>query len=477
VRARAGIRLENGYDCRAILTRRMQHFSAGDNSFPEQSLRDWISHSRGWVASPTVRTLLANAVILGLGLVSSIQLSRWLGPEGRGEIAAAVLWPMLITYFVSGGIITSLLYHAAQPEIRTPDLVANAIILALVQGAVGMTVGYAIMPWVLHSQPSAVIQSSRWYLLVIPISLLSQYGCSLLQARLHFSVLNSVRMVIPAGYVIGLLALKWSSVLTFQRVVNLQLILNVAVLVAVVAGLWRLQIPVGFRPEWDLAARTVRYGLRVFSGDLSNGMNLRLDQILMSAFLGPAVLGLYVVAVSASGLVDIVSVAWRMVATPSIAGKGSAEERRALLTKTFRRYFLVSIPLATLLALLLPILIPLFFGRAFRAAIWPSEVLLVGAACLSAKNVLGGGLQALGSPWLSSRADLVALAVTLLTLPPLLWRFGILGAAMASTLAYATQLYFALHGLQKVHSISARSLVTGSSNGRIPIAAGITNGH
>jgi hypothetical protein len=45
----------------------------------------------------------------------------------------------------------------------------------------------------------------------------------------------------------------------------------------------------------------------------------------------------------------------------------------------------------------------------FDETVWPAEVLLLGAACLPAKNVLGGGLQALGSPWLSSRADIVAL--------------------------------------------------------------------
>src|SRR5271166_296540 len=439
----------------------MQYLSAANSSPPERLLPSWISSPRRLVASPTVRTLLANVAILGLGLVNSIQLSRWLGPEGRGQIAAALLWPMLISYFVSAGIITSLLYHAAQPEIRTQSLVANATFLALLQAVVGMSVGYLIMPWVLHSQTSAVIRSSRWFLLVVPISLLTQYGCSVLQARLHFSALNSLRLVIPAGYVIGVLALKLNSALTFERVVSLQLILNLAALAGVVSGFCWLRIPVGFHPEWDLASRMVRYGLRVYTGDLSGLMNLRLDQVLMSAFMGPAMLGLYAVAVSASGLGEVVSVAWRMVATPSIAGKNSVDERRALLKSTFRRYFLVSIPFTALLALLFPILIPLFFGRAFTAAIWPAEVLLAGAVCLSAKNVLGGGLQALGSPWLSSRADLVALVVTLLALPPLLWRFGILGAAVASTLAYATQLYFALDGLRKVHSISARSLVTG----------------
>src|ERR1017187_7444798 len=149
----------------AILNRRMQYLSAANRSVPGRFLRNLISNPRRLVTSPTMRTLLANVAIIGLGLVNSIQLSRWLGPAGRGEIAAALLWPMLITYLVSAGIITSVLYHAAQPEVRTQTLVANATVLALLQAAVGMSVGYVIMPWVLHSQNSAVIHSSRWFLL------------------------------------------------------------------------------------------------------------------------------------------------------------------------------------------------------------------------------------------------------------------------------------------------------------------------
>ena len=367
---------------------------------------------------------------------------------------------MLLTYLVSAGIITSLVYHAAQPEIRTQSLVANGAVLALLQAAVGMSVGYVIMPWVLHSHTSDVISSSRWYLLVIPISLLSQYGCSVLQARLHFNALNSVRLVIPVGYVIGVLALKLSSALTFQRVVTLQLILNFAVLAGVVVAFCWLRVPVGFRPEWDLASRMLRYGLQVYLGDLSNMANLRLDQVLMSAFLSSQTLGLYVVAVNASGLGDSVAVAWRMIATPSIARRASLEERRDLLGHIFRRYLMVSIPVTLLLALALPVLIPLLYGQAFRPSIAPAEVLVVGVACLSAKTVLGGGLQALGSPWLSSRADLIALLVTLIALPPLLWRFGILGAAVASTLAYVTQFCCAVYALRSAHSISLAAMVS-----------------
>jgi O-antigen/teichoic acid export membrane protein len=247
--------------------------------------------------------------------------------------------------------------------------------------------------------------------------------------------------------------------LRFSSVVQLQLLLNASALAFVVIWIFALHIPVGVRIDWELAKKMVRYGVQVQSGDLSSAANLRLDQVLMSAWMPPAVLGLYVVAVSASQLSDVVALAWRIVATPRIARKESVPERRQLLQISFRQYLLVSVPFICLLALAFPVVIPILFGKAFRPSITAAEILLVGAVFLSAKNVLGGGLQALGSPWLVSRADLVALVVTAVTLPPLLWRLGIVGAAIASTLAYGTQLLVVLYGLYRTHSISPGSLV------------------
>ncbi len=411
------------------------------------------------LASPMFRTLATNSAILGLGLISSVQLSRWLGPMGRGQVAAALLWPILLTYIVSTGLISGVMYYGTQAGVRIEGLLANALGFALIQGALGIVAGYFIMPWVLHSQSAAVIHAARLYLLAIPISLLTQYGCSVLQARLHFTAYNALRVVIPVGYVAGVLLLKMYGALRFSSVVQLQLLLNASALAFVVIWIFALHIPVGVRIDWELAKKMVRYGVQVQSGDLSSAANLRLDQVLMSAWMPPAVLGLYVVAVSASQLSDVVALAWRIVATPRIARKESVPERRQLLQISFRQYLLVSVPFICLLALAFPVVIPILFGKAFRPSITAAEILLVGAVFLSAKNVLGGGLQALGSPWLVSRADLVALVVTAVTLPPLLWRLGIVGAAIASTLAYGTQLLVVLYGLYRTHSISPGSLV------------------
>ena len=64
----------------------------------------------------------------------------------------------------------------------------------------------------------------------------------------------------------------------------------------------------------------------------------------------------------------------------------------------------------------------------------------------------------MGEPWLASRAELVALVVTLALLPVLLPTIGILGAALASLAAYTTASAVVVRGLRRRYPISLGEL-------------------
>jgi O-antigen/teichoic acid export membrane protein len=356
------------------------------------------------------------------------------------------------------GLIPGTLYFAALPGASQGRIVANAILLAASQGALGILAGFYAMPTLLRSQPPAVIASGQLFLFVIPVGLLSQYLVAILQARLTFAAVNALRLVIPAGYLAGLVLLHHLGSLTVHSIIVLQLWLNVAALLLVVSVFLYLGAPLEWRPDWQLAARMLRYGLKVWLGDASQAINLRLDQALMAAWLSPPQLGLYVVAVSAAGLLEVLSLSWRMIAAPTIARESGASARVRALAGHFRSYWRVALLAALLLAAALPILIPVVFGSAFSAGTGAAEILLVGTLCLSAKNVLAVGLQALGAPWQASRSEIVGLLITVATLPPLILHFGTNGAALSSTLCYGTQLATVLYFLHRRHGLSPKAL-------------------
>jgi len=404
------------------------------------------------------RTLVVNCGINALTLANSILLSHWLGPAGRGELAAAMLWPMLLAYLSSLGLISSISYFAASQGPKLQPIFTNAMAMAIVQSMVAVIVGYVALPYLLHSQSANVAFAARLYLLVIPITLSAQYGTSILQGRMHMSAFNWLRTIIPFGYLAGTVTMVVAGKLSLLNIVILHLGLAIAMWVGTMAMLLTLGLRPSFRPDTELGRDMLRYGAKIQVGNISGLANQSLDQVLMAALLPPAYLGLYVVAVSSAGLSQVFPQAVQMVSTPSITQRESKSARAAALQGVFRRYWLLSFLVALAISAVLPLAIPIVFGISFKGAIWPAEVLLLGMFLFGAREVLAGGAQALGDPWLGSKAQLSALPVTIALLYLLLPTMGIMGAAIATTTACASQLMIVVAGLRSSHAIPFMSL-------------------
>ncbi len=404
------------------------------------------------------RTLVTNLSTSVLGLVNAILLSRWLGPAGRGEIAAAMLWPGLLIYLGSLGLILSTMYFSSSPGAKVPVVLGNSIWLGIFLSAFAATIGFLAMPWLLHSQSPTVVAASRWYLFVIPLSLLSQFGISVLQARLRLKALNWLNTVIPAGYLLGTIVLMTLGKLVLLNIMLLHLGLNLVVMICTYLTLARIGIYPSIKMDRRVAKSMLVYGAKVHVGQVSGFANLNLDQALIAAWLPPAALGLYVVAVTSAGIFQMFSTAVQTVSMPAIARQETPEARRGVFERVFSRYWLLSILLFVALALVLPIAIPRIYGDAFQPALVPAEILLIGALFMGARTLLTSGVAALGDPWLVSKASLVALPVTLLLLYLLLPPLGLIGAALASTGAYLAELAVVVIGSHRRHTVSPRKL-------------------
>jgi O-antigen/teichoic acid export membrane protein len=94
--------------------------------------------------------------------------------------------------------------------------------------------------------------------------------------------------------------------------------------------------------------------------------------------------------------------------------------------------------LAVPVAVAAPVILPLVYGPAFRAATIPTWILLAGMAGGSVYGVLSAFLSGIGRPGLTSIAQAAGLVVTVALDLTLIPHLGIIGAATASTFAYLT---------------------------------------
>lgn len=137
--------------------------------------------------SPGSQTLAINAMVLALGIVNSVILSREFAPEGRGGLAAALLWPGLITLLVGNGFIEASVYFSAMRPTRSRELLGVGWLFTFALSAIAMPAGFLALPFLLSSQTASTADLSKVYLLVIPFHCAAEFYTAILQGRHSYS--------------------------------------------------------------------------------------------------------------------------------------------------------------------------------------------------------------------------------------------------------------------------------------------------
>src|SRR5204863_218907 len=157
---------------------------------------------------------------------------------------------------------------------------------------------------------------------------------------------------------------------------------------------------------------TLRYGLPSALSSVPVMLNLRLDQMLMAAFLDSQMLGLYVVGVAWSSATSPILNSLSLAVLPRVAGSQSPSQQAWLLAQSTRLGILFSLLLAAGTALAAPLAVPLIFGKNYLPAV-PAAMILSAAAGVAVINqLLESGALSLGHPKLTLVAETIGLIVT-----------------------------------------------------------------
>jgi lipopolysaccharide/colanic/teichoic acid biosynthesis glycosyltransferase len=190
-------------------------------------------------------------------------------------------------------------------------------------------------------------------------------------------------------------------------------------------------------PSPGLAKRIVAFGARGQLGNMLWLMNLRFDFVLLGALAGPAVLGVYAVASKFAELMRLVPTAVNYVLYPRFArlgkAKATAEARRLLPLNTA-----LTVAMTPFLAAATLVALPILYGQAYRGAITPAEIIIVGLSVEGAAAVASAYLVGIGRPGLNSVGMGVGTIITVTLDVILIPRYGAIGGAITSAVTYLT---------------------------------------
>jgi O-antigen/teichoic acid export membrane protein len=171
-------------------------------------------------------------------------------------------------------------------------------------------------------------------------------------------------------------------------------------------------------------------------GNLLQFLGVRLDLLLVPALLNLEQAGIYYVAVRVSDLVGQAATASASFLFPYVAGQ-SAQRDTEMTERVTRGTLLVTIVAAIAVAAGALPLIEVAFGSAYAAGTPTLVVLLVAVIPLSIGRLISADLKGRGRPGTVSLAAVVSVAVTVVLDLALIPGMGIVGAAIASLVAYS----------------------------------------
>ncbi len=414
--------------------------------------------ARGSARRPLTLSFGSSVVIQAINVLTGMALARSLGPHGRGELAAVLLWPMVLASVGSLGVTEAMTYHAARSTASTGALVGSGLAIALAQSAVCVGVGAAIVPLVLTHYDAGTTRAAYLFLAFIPVNLVAMSLMSVLNGLQRFLEFHLLRLLVVAGAGGAFLVLRLMDDLTIWNAAAVYLLstaLTGLVAAAMLApGVWR-----SIRFNARLSKQLLGFGLQSHTGNVTWMMNERLDQLVISIFLAPIQLGLYVTAVTMTSLTNLVGQSVATAAFPVVARMEADDARRDRVRHFVRLALAGSIAVSLPLIVVTPQLIHFFFKDAYLDAVGVARVLMIAAVVLSVNRVLGAALRALGRPLDAGIPEFLALGVTAVGLIVLLPLLGIMGAGIVSLLAYVVSTAWMLRRVARELGVPVASLV------------------
>lgn len=407
--------------------------------------RVWQRWRRSKFARNVTTTFGTQLLSLLLTTLNAAIVARLLGTSGKGILALTVLAPNVFALFLSGGISVANVYYTGQRRFDLPTLSANATaftILATGMGGLIATALYAagLLAKLLPGVPLGLLALS---MLGLPFSLLNSYFTSLLQGRQLITHINLVSLSQRASTVA--LSVLLVAVLGWGLTGAVLAVLAASVVSVAVLAAMLHRLGARFWPRWNplVMKTTLKFGLRGYVANVLQFFNYRLDLFLVNYFLGPSSTGIYTVAVAMAEMLWYLPNAVGFVIFPKAANT-AAEAMNRFTPRVFRLTLALTAVGAVGLAIVGKPFITIVYSSAFASAYGPMLALLPGVVLLGGGKVLTNEIAGRGYPQYNSIASGASLVLTVVFDLLLIPRLGVLGAAVASSIAYVSIFVLAL---------------------------------
>jgi O-antigen/teichoic acid export membrane protein len=381
-----------------------------------------------------------------LQLATIALIARGYGPTGNGIYTVALLLPTMLSTLLGLGMGPSNVFHLGSKAYGLRAVYRTTAVVWLAVSLLGLSIGAALIHLKAQQYFPGVPPEVLWVaLLSFPPFLYVSFAGSLFQGLQDFTAFNLSLSLQPALSLAGVLVcvvLGLPPVWLLAAYLGASTGAALAMTVVLRRRLVAQSTDDGERCPLRIA---LAYGLKSHLGNIVAFLNYRIDLFLVNFFVNPAAAGLYVIAIQLAEKLWLVSQAVSTVLFPRLSEIRHDPDRLLAITQIVSRVTLAITLLGAVVAAAIAYVgIGLVFGHRFDAAYLPFVLMLPGIVAGSAVRILSSEISARGRPEINLYMALVVVVVNVALNVVLIPQYGINGAAVATSIAYVSNLVLRL---------------------------------
>jgi O-antigen/teichoic acid export membrane protein len=337
-------------------------------------------------------------------------------------------------------------YLASREPGRVREIVQTSLTTNCLLGILGMAMAVAGAPYFVRwfNIPHAMLHDARLVLVAaavaIPFLMVQGIARAALSSFQRFAAINVVNGAATTAQWVGAALLAWKG----YGVVYVVAATVVARILATIAYLFLLtsdipQLWASFRVHRHAFVVLFRFGAWVTISQIMTPLLVYIDRLFIGRFLTLAAVTVYTVPTEAFNRLRIIPASVVATLFPAFTEHGAMadgnQHLQALYAKAVRYLLYIIVPAFVLLLVFARDLLALWMSPAFaREAATIVQIMTVGFLLNFLAHLPYSALQALGRPDLPSKFYIFELPLYVISCLLLIPRFGLAGAATASTL-------------------------------------------
>jgi len=399
----------------------------------------------GTFTKNTLITTITQVLVFIFALGTSIIIARGLGPEGKGIYSMALLLSSFLMYFTNFGIQSSTVYYLGKKRYSPKEVFGYNIIYTIFLGSFAILIGLVIILFFRNSLfPGIEAKYLFLGLFLVPFQLFLPFLLYIMLGLQRFKEYNFILLfrVLVLFMFTGIFLLGFHFGIKSAIIAE---ILSFVIACTVIFFMVKKETKGVFLTiNKNYIKDSFLYGIQSYLGSILNFLHSGIVAFLVNLLLGPLMVGFYTLSAGLSEKLWLISDAVGTVLFPRVSSENDERKKKEFTPLVFRNFLFIVILLVILLFALAHWTIVLLYSDAFIKSVQPFRILLLGAIAIAGWKILESDIKGRGKPIINTYIIGVSVVLNIVLNLFLIPKFGIIGAAWATSTSCMVNLLIAL---------------------------------